>query len=135
MVDVDVLDLNDNPPVFVNKPYYAIVSKQAAVDSKVIQVMAVDADKGSNADIYYQLVRGNGELFRVERKSGYISLRRQLESYRKDYILTIAATTEALLRTRRRSRYRSRWWTGLSQPSVSRASRPVSVRTPRHSPR
>ena len=91
MVDVDVLDLNDNPPVFVNKPYYAIVSKQAAVDSKVIQVMAVDADKGSNADIYYQLVRGNGELFRVERKSGYISLRRQLESYRKDYILTIAA--------------------------------------------
>lgn len=91
VVDVDVLDLNDNPPVFVNKPYSAIVSKQAAVNSKVIQVMAVDADKGSNADIYYQLVRGNGELFRVERKSGVISLRRGLDSYRKDYILTIAA--------------------------------------------
>ena len=91
VVDVDVLDLNDNPPVFVNKPYSAIVSRQAAVNSKVIQVMAVDADKGSNADIYYQLVRGNGELFRVERKSGIISLRRGLESYRKDYILTIAA--------------------------------------------
>ena len=57
VVDVDVLDLNDNPPVFVNKPYSAIVSRQAAVNSKVIQVMAVDADKGANADIYYQLVR------------------------------------------------------------------------------
>ena len=91
VVDVDVLDLNDNPPVFVNKPYSAIVSRQAAVNSKVIQVMAVDADKGSNADIYYQLVRGNGELFRVERKSGIISLRKKLDSYRKDYVITIAA--------------------------------------------
>ena len=91
VVDVDVLDLNDNPPVFLNKPYYAIVSKQAAVNSKVIQVVAVDADKGSNGDIYYQFVRGSGEYFRVERKSGIISLRKKLDSYRKDYIITIAA--------------------------------------------
>ena len=91
VVDVDVLDLNDNPPVFLNKPYQAIVSKQAAVNSKVIQVVAVDADKGSNGDIYYQFVRGSGEYFRVERKSGIISLRKKLDSYRKDYVITIAA--------------------------------------------
>ena len=73
IVDVTVMDLNDNPPVFVNKPYHAVVSKEAAKDSRVIQVTALDADKGANGDIYYQLVRGNGELFKVGRKSGRIS--------------------------------------------------------------
>ena len=91
IVDVTVMDLNDNPPVFVNKPYHAVVSKEAAKDSRVIQVTALDRDKGSNGDIYYQLVRGNGELFKVGRKSGRISLRRKLDSYRKEYTLTIAA--------------------------------------------
>ena len=55
-MDVTVLDLNDNPPVFVNKPYYAVVSRQAEQNSRVIRVTAVDADAGVNADIYYQLV-------------------------------------------------------------------------------
>ena len=91
MVDITILDLNDNPPVFVNKPYYAVVSKEASENTKVIQVTATDRDKGANADIYYQLVRGNGELFKVSRKSGVISLRRRLDSYRRKYTLTIAA--------------------------------------------
>ena len=90
-MDVTVLDLNDNPPVFVNRPYHAVVSKEAAVGSPVITVTALDRDKGSNGDIYYQLVRGNGELFTVGRKTGRISLRRQLDSGRKEYTLTIAA--------------------------------------------
>ena len=59
IVDVTVLDLNDNPPVFVNKPYLAVVSKEAKANSPVITVTALDRDKGSNGDIYYQLVRGN----------------------------------------------------------------------------
>ena len=91
IVDVTVLDLNDNPPVFVNKPYLAVVSKEAKANSPVITVTALDRDKGSNGDIYYQLVRGNGELFTVGRKSGRISLRRRLDSGRKEYTLTIAA--------------------------------------------
>ena len=91
MVDIAILDLNDNPPLFLNKPYSAVVSKEASENTKVIQVTATDRDKGANADIYYQLVRGNGELFKVARKTGIISLRRRLDSYRKKYTLTIAA--------------------------------------------
>jgi len=91
VVDVTVMDLNDNPPMFVNKPYYAVISRESERDTQVIQVMAVDLDKGSNGDIYYQLVRGNGDLFRVGRKSGRITLKRTLNSPREDYILTIAA--------------------------------------------
>ena len=56
------------------------------------QVHAVDNDKGPNGDIYYQLVKGNGELFRVGRKSGLITLRTDLtEDYNNEYTLTIAA--------------------------------------------
>ena len=91
IVDVTVMDLNDNPPMFVNKPYYAVISRESERDTQVIKVTAVDLDKGSNGDIYYQLVRGNGDLFRVGRKSGLISLKQQLNSPREDYILTVAA--------------------------------------------
>ena len=51
----------------------------------------MDADEGTNGDIYYQLVKGNGELFRVGRKSGRVTLRQTQESYRKEYRLTVAA--------------------------------------------
>ena len=52
----------------------------------------MDNDRGPNGDIYYQLVKGNGELFRVGRKSGLITLRTDLtEDYSSEYTLTIAA--------------------------------------------
>ena len=73
------MDLNDNPPVFVNLPYYTVISKEAGEYSEVIQVTARDQDKGANADIYYQLVRGDGGLFKVGRKSGVISWRGRLD--------------------------------------------------------
>ena len=90
VVDITILDLNDNPPVFVNLPYQAVVSKDATANSKIIQVTATDQDKGANSDIYYQLVRGNGDLFKVAR-TGVISLKKGFESYRQQYKLTIAA--------------------------------------------
>ena len=91
VVDVTVMDLNDNPPMFVNKPYYAVISRESPRDTQVIQVMAVDLDKGSNGDIYFQLVRGDGDLFRVGRKSGRITLKRRLTGSRENFILLIAA--------------------------------------------
>ena len=91
VVEVDVLDINDNSPSFVNRPYHAVMSKEVERDATVIQVTAVDADEGTNGDIYYQLVKGNGELFRVGRKSGRVTLRQTQESYKKEYRLTVAA--------------------------------------------
>jgi hypothetical protein len=41
MVEVSVMDLNDNPPMFVNQPYYAVVSKEAARDSQGMQMEIV----------------------------------------------------------------------------------------------
>ena len=91
VVDVEVIDINDNAPIFINQPYYAILSKDTEKDATVLKVTAIDKDKGNNGDIYYQLVRGQGDLFRVGRKTGLITLRNELETYEKEYKLTIAA--------------------------------------------
>lgn len=52
---------------------------------------AVDLDSGENGEVRYELMKGHGELFRVDRKTGEISLKQPLESHKKDYTLSIAA--------------------------------------------
>lgn len=37
-VNVTILDVNDNPPMFVNLPYYAVVSIDAKKDDLVTKV-------------------------------------------------------------------------------------------------
>ena len=89
IVDVTVMDINDNPPVFINKPYSAVMSRSSPRDSKVIKVTAIDRDNGVNGDIYYQLVRGNGEIFRVGQKTGFITLIRNLTLSKKSTSLLL----------------------------------------------
>lgn len=55
------------------------------------QVHAVDLDKGENGEVRYELIKGHGELFKVDRKSGEISLKQMLEGNSKEYQLIIAA--------------------------------------------
>ena len=93
MLDVTVLDMNDNAPIFVNLPYFAMIQKdESKKDSSVIKVHAIDKDAGQNGDIFYQLLKGNGELFRVGRKSGLITLRTDIssEEFLDEYAITIA---------------------------------------------
>ena len=90
-VDVQVLDKNDNAPMFINQPYYAVLARGSPKDSTVLRVRAIDKDTGDNGNLFYQLVNGKGDLFRVGRKSGAITLRNDLEDYKKDYKLTVAA--------------------------------------------
>lgn len=52
---------------------------------------AVDLDSGENGEVRYELMKGHGELFRVCRKTGEISLKQSLDSHNKDYTLSIAA--------------------------------------------
>lgn len=44
-----------------------------------------------NAEVRYEFVRGYGELFRVDRKSGEVSLKQRLTVHDTDYQLSIAA--------------------------------------------
>ncbi|XP_064099968.1 fat-like cadherin-related tumor suppressor homolog isoform X2 [Macrobrachium nipponense] len=91
LVHVVVMDVNDNEPIFVNQPYIALVSTSAERGHVVTKVRAVDADAEDFGSVRYELVRGSGELFAVNKKSGEISLKQSLMVADKTYSLTVAA--------------------------------------------
>lgn len=91
IVNVTILDINDNCPMFVNLPYYAIVSVDAARGSVITKVHALDADSYENGEVRYEMKRGHGELFKVDRKTGEVTLKQTLEGHNRDFELLIAA--------------------------------------------
>ncbi|XP_015586979.1 fat-like cadherin-related tumor suppressor homolog isoform X2 [Cephus cinctus] len=91
IVNITILDINDNCPMFVNLPYYAVVSVDAQKGDVITKVHAVDMDSGDNGEVRYELKKGHGELFKVCRKTGEISLKQNLEGHNREYQLTIAA--------------------------------------------
>uniref|UniRef100_A0A1A9WW10 Cadherin domain-containing protein n=1 Tax=Glossina brevipalpis TaxID=37001 RepID=A0A1A9WW10_9MUSC len=52
---VEVQDVNDNPPVFEHNEYHVEVLESLPVNSQILQVKAVDMDKGNNARLIYSL--------------------------------------------------------------------------------
>lgn len=91
IVNVTILDINDNCPMFVNLPYYAIVSVDAERGSMITKVHALDADSYENGEVRYEMKRGHGELFKVDRKTGEVTLKQTLEGHNRDFELLIAA--------------------------------------------
>ena len=55
------------------------------------QVHAVDSDIDDNGELRYELLRGTGELFRVDRRTGEIILRQPLEGHNTDVEVVVAA--------------------------------------------
>lgn len=52
---------------------------------------AVDLDIAENGEVRYELKKGHGELFNVNRKTGEITLKQSLEGHNKEYVLIVAA--------------------------------------------
>lgn len=57
-VIVNVEDSNDHSPYFTSPLYEALVFESAAVGSAVLQVTALDKDKGENAELIYTIEAG-----------------------------------------------------------------------------
>lgn len=51
-------DANDHSPYFTNPLYEASVFESAALGSVVLQVTALDKDKGENAELIYSIEAG-----------------------------------------------------------------------------
>lgn len=90
---VNVQDINDNPPEFTSKYYFAQVPEIDAIGTQVIRVLATSKDTGINAEVYYTIVSGNEhKKFQIDQKTGIITIADQLDYERaKDYFLTIQA--------------------------------------------
>ncbi|XP_040855402.1 protocadherin-11 X-linked isoform X3 [Ochotona curzoniae] len=78
-VTINVVDVNDNKPVFVVPPSnysYELVLPSTSPGTVVFQVVAIDNDTGMNAEIRYSIVGGNANgLFMIEQISGNITLK------------------------------------------------------------
>ncbi|XP_060237640.1 protocadherin Fat 1 isoform X3 [Meriones unguiculatus] len=91
VVRVTVEDQNDNAPVFVNLPYYAVVKVDAAVGHVIRHVTAIDRDSGGNGEVHYYL-KEHHDHFQIG-PSGDISLKKQFEhdTLNKEYLVTVVA--------------------------------------------
>lgn len=88
-----VLDVNDNPPEFASKYYFASISEESVRGSDVVRVLATSKDTGINAEISYSIIGGN-ELrkFKINQKSGVIMVDSVLDHEKaQTYFLTIQA--------------------------------------------
>ncbi|KAL7390426.1 hypothetical protein ABVT39_020943 [Epinephelus coioides] len=72
-VEVKVLDVNDNSPVFSRSSYSVEVSEDAAEGSKVLEVSATDADDDMNGKVLYFLSREAHGAFSVDESTGVIT--------------------------------------------------------------
>ena len=61
-VEVELVDVNDEVPVWSEKHYTAVVAENTAVGSPVTQVLATDPDLGLNGLVRYQLPEPQGEV-------------------------------------------------------------------------
>jgi hypothetical protein len=64
-VDITVLDVNDNAPVFTQNIYSADLAVDFPVGGLVLTVAANDADSGSNAHLTYTLFNAS-QYFQVK---------------------------------------------------------------------
>lgn len=59
-VKIQVLDLNDNEPVFQRGPFEEMVTENQPKGTSVVQVIAKDSDMGENGTVSYYLAKGTG---------------------------------------------------------------------------
>ncbi|KAM9314190.1 protocadherin Fat 1a isoform 2-T2 [Pholidichthys leucotaenia] len=79
-VIVNVDDSNDHAPWFIGSPYSGRVFESAAVGSAVLQLTALDKDKGLNAEVVYSIESGNvANSFAIDPVLGTITVAKELD--------------------------------------------------------
>ncbi|XP_068187350.1 protocadherin Fat 3 [Antennarius striatus] len=84
-VDIVVLDVNDNSPLFLNISYSSVLAENSMIGTTVLQVFAQDQDSDKNADVTYQIlsdIYNSSDYFQIDSNSGLISM-----AYLLDYEL------------------------------------------------
>ena len=97
LVDIIVLDVNDNHPVFSSQFYEAKVYENALPGSEVFRMSATDADSGSFGEVSYSLSpqseQSFGQTFRIDNRTGMVYVRGPLDfEIQQIFQLVIIAT-------------------------------------------
>ncbi|XP_057705817.1 protocadherin gamma-A12-like isoform X6 [Corythoichthys intestinalis] len=81
-IEINVLDLNDNRPIFNQSEYKASVTENTMKGISIITVNATDADSGSNGLITYSLSKMKGsaaDIFSIDENTGTIYVSGQVD--------------------------------------------------------
>ncbi|XP_062910915.1 protocadherin-10-like [Mobula hypostoma] len=82
-IKINLLDINDNAPMFENDVYTARLKENAPIGTLVIKIKAVDLDQGINAELRYSfsnlIPERVRELFSLDAETGAIKVREQLD--------------------------------------------------------
>ncbi|XP_031427764.1 protocadherin beta-16-like [Clupea harengus] len=82
VIHVNVLDANDNLPVFSQEMYKASLSENSPVGTIVVIVSAHDVDEGANGEVTYEFSRISDEatrLFSIDKITGEIKVTGQID--------------------------------------------------------
>uniref|UniRef100_A0A1A8U7T3 Protocadherin 2 alpha c n=1 Tax=Nothobranchius furzeri TaxID=105023 RepID=A0A1A8U7T3_NOTFU len=98
---INVLDVNDNIPMFSNDVYSATLMENVVVGTEVIQVNATDLDEGQNAEVIYSFghsVSSNViNLFDLNESTGQITVKGPIDYELNDkYDIEIQASDKGL---------------------------------------
>ncbi|KAH8382777.1 hypothetical protein KR009_005221 [Drosophila setifemur] len=93
-IHINILDVNDNAPVFSRDVYNSTVAENAAYQppAALLQVQAIDQDEGLYGDVRYIITAGNEmALFKLDAQSGIVYPAQSLAGKHGVYELTISA--------------------------------------------
>ncbi|XP_063783179.1 cadherin EGF LAG seven-pass G-type receptor 1 isoform X1 [Pseudophryne corroboree] len=98
-IQITVLDINDNPPVFEKDELDIFVEENSPVGSVVARITASDPDEGTNAQIMYQIVEGNNpEVFQLDLFNGDLTALIDLDyEVKTEYVIVVQATSAPLV--------------------------------------
>ncbi|XP_060233370.1 protocadherin beta-6-like [Meriones unguiculatus] len=94
-VRIEVVDINDNAPQFVQSLYDVQVPENSPLNALVVRVSARDLDAGKNGDVAYSLFQGGraSQPFVIDETTGEIRLSKELDFEVTGYYnVEIAAT-------------------------------------------
>ncbi|XP_053703162.1 protocadherin Fat 3 isoform X3 [Synchiropus splendidus] len=81
-VDVVVVDVNDNPPLFQNASYWAVLTENSMIGTSVLQVFAQDQDSERNSVVSYRIlpdIHNSSDYFHMDGTSGTLFTARTLD--------------------------------------------------------
>ncbi|XP_061691626.1 LOW QUALITY PROTEIN: uncharacterized protein LOC133509016 [Syngnathoides biaculeatus] len=86
-ISINVLDVNDNAPVFSKDIYSVMLHENAATGTTVVQVNARDLDEGTNGEVIYSFSKNNPiitQLFDMNVNTGEIVVKGPIDYEEKD---------------------------------------------------
>ncbi|KAK3582014.1 hypothetical protein CHS0354_039681 [Potamilus streckersoni] len=76
---ITVNDTQDTPPAFYNLPYSVSIPENVSLGTSILQVTALDGDRGVENIVNYSFIEGSYAFFSLDTSTGVISVKMQLD--------------------------------------------------------